>query len=353
MPGICRLGSLAARQILPVLGILSLLCVGCHLPHRGHECCEDERPDVPRELAKVSLPPYVIEPPDILLIDAIRLIPKPPYYVEPGDALAIRATETLQDQPISGIFGVDPDGTVNLGFNYGSVELAGLTLAEARAALAKHLRELLKPSVQVNVSVAESRALQLIRGPHLVRIDGTISLGVYGSVYVDNLTIPQARAAIEAHLSQFLVKPEISLDVSGFNSKVYYVIADGGGFGEQVTRLPMTGKTTVLDAISQVNGLPPVACKCHIWVARPTPTEACQEQTLPVNWCAITQRGETATNYQVLPGDRIYVQSNPLVRADTFLARLYSPIERTFGVILLGTTTVHSFNNNNNGSSSR
>src|SRR5206468_5629499 len=63
-------------------------------------------------------------------------------------------------------------------------------------------------------------------------------------------------------------------------------------------------------------GLPPVASKCHIWVARPTPIEVCQEQTLPVDWCGITQRGETATNYQILPGDRIYVQSNPLVRAE-------------------------------------
>jgi hypothetical protein len=39
--------------------------------------CADTRmsqpyfPDLPRELQKVSLPSYVIEPPDILLIDAV------------------------------------------------------------------------------------------------------------------------------------------------------------------------------------------------------------------------------------------------------------------------------------------
>ena len=31
-------------------------------------------------------------------------------------------------------------------------------------------------------------------------------------------------------------------------------------------------------------------------------------QTLSVDWQAITQRGETATNYQILPGDRVYVK---------------------------------------------
>ena len=60
-----------------------------------------------------------------------------------------------------------------------------------------------------------------------LQADGTINLGLYGSVYVDNLTVPQAKAVIEYHLSQFLVNPEISLDVAGFNSRVFYVISDG------------------------------------------------------------------------------------------------------------------------------
>ena len=37
---------------------------------------------IPTELNKYSHPPYTIAPPDILVIDAIRLIPKPPYRIE-------------------------------------------------------------------------------------------------------------------------------------------------------------------------------------------------------------------------------------------------------------------------------
>jgi polysaccharide export outer membrane protein len=341
MAGIGRRKPLAGRRaqggahLLALLAALVTLGTGCHGP-------QALPPDVPRELAKVSLPPYVLEAPDILLIDALRLVPKPPYRIQPLDVLAIRASDTVPDQPINGPFTVEPEGTVNLGFNYGSVRVANMTLAEAREALEKYLQRRLKPGVQVQVAIAESRAMQLIRGPHLIRVDGTIGLGVYGSVYVDNMTIPQARAAIEQHLSQFVVDPEISLDVSGFNSKVYYVITDGGGQGEGVVRLPMTGKTTVLDAISFINGLPPVASKHHIWVARPAPADSCEELILPVDWVGITQRGQTATNYQLLPGDRLYVRSNALVKTDTFLARLFSPIERTLGVVLLGTTTAQA-----------
>jgi polysaccharide export outer membrane protein len=294
-------------------------------------------------LAKVSLPPYVIESPDVLVIDAVRLVPLPPYRVEPLDVLAIRVTGTLPENPIAGLYTVETDGTVNLGAGYRSVYVAGMTVEEARGTIEKQLQTILAKGYQVTVAVAEARAMQQVRGPHLVRTDGTVSLGTYGSVYVDDLTIPQARAAIEAHLSQYILNPQISLDVSGYNSKVYYVIFDGGGFGEQVNRLPMTGKTTVLDALALVNGLPIISDKHHLWLARPSPGDQCGEQTMEIDYIGIARRGETATNYQVLPGDRIYVKADPLVSLDTFLARFYSPIERTFGLILLGTTMDQSF----------
>jgi hypothetical protein len=51
----------------------------------------------------------------------------------------------------------------------------------------------------------------------------------------------------------------------------------------------------------------------------------------------------TATNYQVLPGDRIYVKAAPLISADTYLARFIAPLERILGFTLLGRSTVGAF----------
>jgi polysaccharide export outer membrane protein len=328
--------------------LLAVACAGC----LAHEKNVDPG-SVPHEFSQVSLPPYVIEPPDVLVINAVRLVPKPPYRIAPLDVLGIQVPDgpdgkprTLPGQPIAGLYSVDPDGTVNLGFTYGVVKVDGLTLAEAKKAIYKHLvvdtKKLLE-NIDVIVVLAETRALQQIRGPHLVHSDGTVTLGIYGSVYVDNLTIAEAKAAIEEHLSHYLVKPEVSVDVSGFNSKVYYVVTDGGGQGEPVTRLPMTGKTTVLDALSQINGLPPVASKCNVYIVRPAPAGSCSETVLKVNWNGIVRRGETATNYQVLPNDRIYVMADPLVTFDTGLARFISPIERVLGVTLLGDSVVRQF----------
>ena len=101
----------------------------------------------------------------------------------------------------------------------------------------------------------------------------------------------------------------MTLDVVGFNSKVFYVIHDTDRKTQEVVRLPIVGGETVLDALSQVKGLS--ATGKHIWIARPVPDRVGVRQVLPVDWEAITEGGATNTNYQLFPGDRIYVKTRP------------------------------------------
>lgn len=332
---------------------------------------------LPHESEKVAHPTYVIEPPDTLFIDAVRLIPRPPYRVEPLDALRIDVDNALPNAPIGGIYVVEPSGTVDLGFTYGSVAVHGKTLDEVKASIRKHLTAPKKapekvpekapdkapdkapegepttgkllPPFEVYVSLAQSRVMQQVRGEHLVRQDGTVGLGTYGSVYVTGMTIAQAKAAIETHLSQFLFEPKVSIDVSGFNSHVYFVIFDFPGTGQQIQRLPITGNETVLDALGgfTVKGLPAGVSKRRIWVARPGPANSGHDQILPVDWAAITRNGSTATNYQLLPGDRIYVAQDPLATVDVTLSRVFAPIERVFGITLFGNSVINNLKNPN------
>ena len=67
---------------------------------------------------------------------------------------------------------------------------------------------------------------------------------------------------------------------------------------------------------------------------------------------AIVQGGSTCTNYQLFPGDRIYVRADPLICLDYTLAKLLSPIERVLGVGLLGTSIYQSLRTSSNGGSS-
>ena len=116
----------------------------------------------------------------------------------------------------------------------------------------------------------------------------------------------------------------MSVDVFAYNSKVYYVITEGAGFGDTLVRVPITGNETVLDALAQVNGLSRLSSK-NIWIARPTPGDVNCDQILPVNWNEITKGAATATNYQVLPGDRIFIAENKVIALDTFIDQLSQP----------------------------
>jgi polysaccharide export outer membrane protein len=277
---------------LAVLGALAVAGGGCVHPHahQAHQPLITVPPpgEVPTEMNKIAFPPYVVEAPDVLLIEVIlKGMGKDGEDIKAGNPDTVRG---LPIQPISGQFNVRMDGTVGLGF-WGAVPVAGLTLEQTAQTIRQHL--------------ASSEAL-----------------GKRWGVTADNIIV--------------------IVDVLAYNSKRYYVVLDGGGYGEQVYPFPIYGSETVMDALANVNGLHAVASKRNIWVARRTPHAGQHEQILPVDWVGITQHGHTLTNYQVLPGDRIYVKAQKLVHIDTALMRIISPIERLFGITLLGSSTVNS-----------
>jgi protein involved in polysaccharide export with SLBB domain len=291
---------------------------------------------MPRELSKVVLPEYVIEPPDIVTIEGIHIVPKPPYRLKTLDVLNVQVTGTLPESPIMGAYAVEPGGIINLGVPYGTVQISGMTATEAEKEVAAHLGKYLSEP-EVAVSLAQMAASQQILGEFLVQPDGTITLGSYGSVSLVGLTTAEAKQAVEDHLSEHLDQPEISMNVQAFNSKRYYIVLQGAGLGDAVYKLPVTGNETVLDAIADIQGLEQVSSK-KIWIARPT-SDKCRVQIMPVDWYAITELASPETNYQVLPGDRIFIAEDKMVAFDTHIAKLTAPLERIMGFTLLGTGT--------------
>jgi polysaccharide export outer membrane protein len=342
MSGIYRCHS----PLKALLAVLLCVAMGCQAVRMPREPIAPERSaadrGIPVEGYKTSLPPYVIEPPDILLIDAVKVVPKAPHAIEPFDLLQIIVDGTLAQFPIANNYPVEPGGTVNLGGPYGRVKVSGLTIEEATAAIDKHLRLQLKDP-QVSVSLAQSAGIQQIIGEHLVGPDGTVNLGTYGKVYVTGLTIEAATAAIEERLSEKLEDPKVAVDVFAYNSKVYYIIIEGAGGGDQVIRIPITGNETVLDAIAQLGGMSQVSSQT-LWIARPTPGDAGTVTKLPINWKDITRHASMATNYQILPGDRVFIMEDRLTATDRFIAKLLTPFERIFGFSLLGIQTIQTAN---------
>jgi len=295
--------------------------------------------NVPRELDKVTLPRYVIEPPDILLIEGVKLVPKSPHKVETFDVLMIRVTGAFPDQPIDNAYNVDADGSVNLGPTYGRMKVVELTVEESEDLIRKQLSRVLS-EVDVSVSLLQSAGAQQVTGQHLVGPDGRVNLGTYGSAFVAGMTLEEARAAVEQQLSNKLEKPEVFVDVLAYNSKVYYVVTQGGGFGDNVVRAPITGNETVLDAVAGVGGLSQVSSS-RLWIARPAPNGVGCEQILPINWGDITRGASTATNYQLMPGDRLFIAENKYQKFGGLVATTLRPFESIVGFVSLTSSTAN------------
>jgi polysaccharide export outer membrane protein len=289
----------------------------------------------------VSLPTYRVEPPDILQIEMLKLVPLPPYRIDIYDVLQIRVLGTILDQPIDNFYLVEGEGIVSLGPAYGTVRVVGMTIEEATETITRKLQEVLaKPDV--SVQLARTAGTQPITGQYLIAPDGTINLRHYGLLRVAGKTVTEIRADLQKQLSRYFDSPEASVDVIAYNSKVYYVITEGAGLGDNVRRVPITGNETVLDALSAVNGLSQVS-SAHIWIARPAPGGFGCEQILPVDYQGITQGGVSATNFQVMPGDRVFIAEDEITTFNNFLTKVTSPIERLFGTSSLGASSIRSF----------
>ena len=260
------LGGLAALALL--------MATGCQTGHTPEE--KIARSNLPREFTKVSMPDYVIEPPDLLLVEVL---------------------EALPGRPISGERLVRPDGKVSLGFD-GEVYVAGLTTTEIKEKIVIHLRNYLPDEV----------------------------LGLWRIEDHDNDDIKDDKAEPVAPKDS----DRVFVDVSSYNSKVYYVQGDVAVPG----RLPITGNETVLDAINYAGGLIPSAAPNNIRLVRPAPPGACCEQVLPVNLSAIVSAGDPTTNYQIMPGDRIMVYRDPIVRTTIFIDRLAAPFQTVVNSML-------------------
>lgn len=250
----------AARWRHPwLVPLAALIACGCQTVRTPEETIA--KSGIPRELEKTSMPEYVVEPPDLIRIEVL---------------------EALPGRPITGERLVRPDGKISLDF-YGEIYVAGLTVTEIKEKVIIHLRQFIP--------------------------DETLGLLELDPETLEYRKIPPRDS------------DRVFVDVSAYNSKVYYVQGDVAAPG----RLIFTGNETVLDAINYAGGLLPTAATQNVRLVRPAPPGACCAQVLPVNMAAIVNAGDTTTNYQLMPGDRLVVYRDPIVRSTVFLNRLAEP----------------------------
>lgn len=146
-------------------------------------------------------------------------------------------------------------------------------------------------------------------GDQTVLADGTIDLQKYGRPVVAGRSLEEIEAIVaEAVKKEVADAGAINVRLVNPQSKHYYVLGEVNAPGA----FPLIGRETALDAIVAAGGLSNRAEPCKIILSRPTQPDGCRI-VLPICYQQIVQLGDTSTNYQIMPGDRIYVASRSML----------------------------------------
>jgi protein involved in polysaccharide export with SLBB domain len=195
---------------------------------------------------------------------------------------------------------------IGYGLNLRTLQLLTGPASEARMGSLPAYRIAPPDVIDITATGKFSETFPTISGQHLVGPDGMINLGAFGQLSVSGMTINEAQEAVKEIVARQIETPQIIVDVATYNSKFYYVVMQGAGMGDNVLRIPITGNETVLDAIAMIGGLAAPA-STQVWISRPRLTGLGSGKKLPIHWDEIVSGSSTTTNYQLLPGDRVFV----------------------------------------------
>ncbi len=194
----------------------------------------------------------------------------PAHRVEAGDVLVIEPSDFNSPIRLPGDQTVQQDGTIELG-SYGRLQVAGLSAEEIQARVGDLVAtcEIAKRQTDIELTSHQTE------GPGI------------------------SRESADYGVTVRLVNTE---------SGLYYVMGEVNAPGSY----PLVGHETVLDALISAGGLSDQANDHKIILTRPQ-LGGGPRVILPVCYQQILQLGDVSTNYQLQPGDRIYVPSMTLI----------------------------------------
>jgi polysaccharide biosynthesis/export protein len=198
-----------------------------------------------------------------------------------------------------------PDGT--------SRELEKIVLAPHR----------IEPGDVVSIEPVDFNSGIQLPGDQTVPADGTINIGSFGSIYVVGQTTGQIENQVETRIAArssaagndyrtvgYSNPPvqsagnNVSVRLVSQESERFYVLGEIKAPGSY----PLSGNETVLDALIAAGGVTTKANEHKIILVRPAQPGQ-NRVVLPICYQSIVQLGDTSTNFQIYPGDRIFVPS--------------------------------------------
>ena len=175
------------------------------------------------------------------------------------------------------------------------------------------------------ISITVSRHPE-VSGDFYINSEGKIQYEFVGDLKVLGMTKDEVKDLVTNSLLKYIVTPDVTVKITGYNSKVVYVIGEVGAPG----KIYMHGDTiTVREALLQA-GLPLLSASMKR-SRLVTPADSGKAERKYVNVEALLYDGDLRENLMMKPGDVLYIPATILTKAMRAINPVAAPIGTAVG----------------------
>ena len=293
----CLTAVLACILLIPSLGCNTLASFGLPFGGSGNKLLDTTETIAEAEGYSISTPKELLKQ------------PLPTYMVEIGDTVLIEAVKFDASIRLPGDQVIKPDGHISLG-EFGEYMAHGKTIEqiglEVQQLIDDQIRRDLEVAYQIERRQRENDEVLADRrnaaSVDLEEDDDDDLTDDDNELSLKSIEDEESRIALERRILESILSNEISVRLVTWDSKKIYVLGEVNSPGS----FDYNGTHTVLDALIEAGGLTSGANEHKILVARPTTCNSCRI-VMTVCYDQIVQLGDTTSNYQLMPGDRVFV----------------------------------------------
>jgi polysaccharide export outer membrane protein len=165
-----------------------------------------------------------------------------------------------------------------------------------------------------------------VSGQYIINNEGKIQYEFIGDIKVEGMKKDDVKKLLTSLLQEYIISPIVTVKISGYNSKIVYVIGEVGRPG----KIFMKGDTiTVREALVQA-GLPMLsakASKSHLI----TPSDSGHPKDIIVNVHKLLYEGDLRENLIMTPGDTLYIPPTFLAKTMRVIQPVTQPINEVGG----------------------
>lgn len=174
-----------------------------------------------------------------------------------------------------------------------------------------------------------------VSGQFTINQEGKIQYEFVGDIEIAGLKKDEVNTLLTEKLSKYIISPELTIKIIGYNSKVVYVIGEVGRPG----KIFMRGDTiTTREALIQA-ALPLLSARTGK-TKLITPSSNGKPKVQNVNIAKLLYEGDLRENFVMKPGDTLYVPATVMAKALRVIQPVAAPVGSASG---LGRTMTTGF----------